>query len=189
MIPENSTIHTLGPEGSFHENALLEFLPSKSVDIRYHTNFGSLLTEKPSNQFIWIAVSNAIAGLVGDNKQIALSRFNKLEAYQYGVSLTLASKNFNKISELSVNDAVVYSHIKALQEASIFLNKHLAQAKQVETRSTSEAAEIIANQDNKHSLAICHKNTALSKKLTIIAENIGNVPPNKNLTLFFLLKT
>jgi prephenate dehydratase len=80
----------------------------------------------------------------------------------------------------------LYSHPQAWTQCTPFLTTHLSHAKREDTTSTSQAAELVANDPSGTSAAICSKLSAELYHLDILVEGIEE--KEGNTTKFLLLR-
>lgn len=177
-------VNILGEAGSFHHMAALEFFNEK-IEIDSKSNFESIFSEVQKNeqQYGVVAIENSIVGSIINN-------YNLLQAsnlHVIGEVYLRVKQNLMALPNQEVTAIKeVHSHPMALMQSSKFLNQY-PKIKQIETKNTSAAAKMIADQQLKGVAAIASEKAAEIYGLEIIEEGIETV--KKNYTRFWVLST
>lgn len=169
-----------GSEGSNTHIALLKLFPqSKPVFYSKFNNVFEALAKKEVEYGI-IPIENSSAGSVIDVYDLMLQyRYYIVSAADIKINHCIAGLDNSEISDIKE----VYSKDQALAQCSRFIDKH--NISPMLYTSTSAAAKMVAESDDKSLAAICSKYAAKEYSLKILDENIQN--DENNCTRFIVI--
>ena len=178
IMKNKKKVYTLGPKGSFHHLACVEYLGGQQ-EIEFCESFAGVFEAVRAGHLGWIALYNSLAGIVENHEAEIEKNFTLLDEMDYEVKLCICAAPKTKLNDLTK----LYSHEKAFGESKRFINEKLPNAELIKCPSTSHAAQKVAQEKEQNSAAICHAETAKFYGLEILT-NIPN--KRKNETSFGL---
>jgi len=170
----------LGPEGTFSEKAAKRWLRHISVPHRLEgkENLPQLFRDLESGKLaqIVVPVENSIEGSVSVTQDYLIS----LPSIRVLGEISLAIEHYlvAKTPLLLEDIAAVYSHPQALAQCHRFLERHLPEAKLVQTTSTAEAARLVREARGPIA-AVTSVEAATKYRLVVLAEKIQDFNGNK----------
>ncbi|WP_186580289.1 prephenate dehydratase domain-containing protein [Aquibacillus kalidii] len=173
-------ISICGLKGSYAETAAIKMV-GENVSFLYCNSFTSALESVQKNQsdFAVLPVKTSNSGFVKEVKELLFSD-NYIVKQKYNLNthhclLALKGTDIRSID-------TVYSHPKALQECSLYLNKINVSERVI--YNTAAGAKHVAEHRLVNVAAIASKLSAKVYGLEIIANNIEN---NDDVTTFYLV--
>ncbi|MCB0321952.1 MAG: prephenate dehydrogenase/arogenate dehydrogenase family protein [Bdellovibrionales bacterium] len=168
----------LGPRGSYSELALTKFLhPQRSLPCNSFTEvFQAVLEERVTCGFV--PLENILQGPITETLDLLFEHHGKLHietCYTLDIVHCLGAAPGTAIADLRS----VHSHEQGFRQCSRFLAAHLAQAEQVVTRSTAQAAESLRQKDIKDAGVIAAEQTLTELGFSILARDIADQPGNR----------
>ncbi len=173
------TIGVLGPIGSFSDEAALRLFGSRYPFV-YFNKVSEIIRAVSEGEIDLglVPIENVLGGTVSETIDALLKYDVKIIAeYWHPINLVLAAKKEMPLDKVER----VLSHPQAISQASGFLERYLPRAEIVFTRSTSEAASLLREND----VAILSEEAAIINNLVILARNIQDNKENK--TRFILV--
>jgi prephenate dehydratase len=174
-------VYYLGPKGSYSHTITKKVFPAKElVDCDSFAEIvGNTLSEKEAAGVL--PIENSITSNIHENMD-----------YLFREQLTIVAEAYLKIrlyligfKEATVEDVKkVYSHPKALSQCRRYIEGHNFTMQQ--TLSTAAARNLILEINDKRVAAIGSKELAVSQKLKILAEDIGD--EKFNITRFAFIR-
>ena len=173
-------ISTLGPQGTFSHQAVMNYDESASV------NFSSTIWDvfeqvsKGEADLGIVPIENSIAGTVNQTAdyliEFKLKIFNEL----------LLSISHNLVGSMSINDIrKLYVHPQTYEQCELFIRKNLPKAEIIFTSSNGKSAEIFSKSEQKSVASIIPNIAASIYKLKIIKTNVQD--NNFNVTRFLVI--
>ena len=191
MEKTKAKVGFLGHLGSFSHEAADKYLTSVGgmFEVVPQDSFPKLFNFNSNGQryLIVVPIDNSIEGLVTPVADLLVEADNFVIIGEYILSikqnlLTLSGTNLLDIKR-------IYSHPQALAQCRNFIekmrDKNKNDIKEIATKSTSEAAKIVAEEKNIFSAAIGGELSALLNHLKIMASDIADA--NNNQTRFLVL--
>lgn len=190
------TVHYLGPKNSYsHEGALELQRENPTIVLEAATHVSKLFAKKEDHKTkdgVWekmlstedaclIPGKNAGSGMVTDHWKLIMSEQAKIVA-EVNVAVN-ASIGGNEGTTLQ-NAVRLYSHKQGIEQTSKFRSGKKWEV--VHAESTAAAAEMAAK-DSQHSLAIASPDALKDNGLAILAEDMGNLPSDRNFTQMFVM--
>jgi len=175
-----------GQSGSFSQLALKQFLQKNKLQYKLcnKKTFLDLCLglENDEASMAILPIENSLAGSVIENYDLLQQRQVKIVGeIIHPINLQLLA--VKKVAIRKIDQ--VFSHPKALEQTSIFFQKH-AHLKPIETLNTAIAAAEVASSKNPKIAAIASLESQQEYGLEILAENIQN--HSNNWTRFLILK-
>lgn len=169
----------LGPEGSYSHVVAKELNRSlPDYELQAMESFFTIHRQvlENSNYIGILPFENSTTSNIYENIEFVFdNEINIIGEYFLPIELNLIGHKTANLSDLKT----VYSHQKALKQASSFIKNNNLSA--IETSSTSKAQDAILNLDNSN-FAIGNK--SIYEELEIKQKNIGNFPNNKTRFVF-----
>ncbi len=165
----------LGPKGTFTELAALKYLKSEAgSEIIFANSIYKVfkLVEQGQVDEGIIPLENQLNGTVRETLDRLFETGLKIKA-QIDLDIHHSLLKNPKTKKIEA----IASHNQALAQCSKFINENYPDAKLINTTSTTEAMEMVANEKIKNGAAIGNKLAAKDYSLEIVAENIED---NKN---------
>lgn len=179
---DNTRVVYFGEKGSYTEQAMNECFGSKVIAIQESTFKGIMkkINNKEADYGV-LPIENTSTGGIGDIYDL-LVQFDNYIVKDHVVKIDHALLGLpdSKISDITR----VYSHPQALQQSSLFLDKH-KNIKQVQCFSTSYGAKKVLEDGDIHQGAIASLNAAKNYNLKVLASDINN--NNVNSTRFIII--
>lgn len=193
-----TTIHYLGPEGTFSELAAramaddagfssCEFVPHRTLAQAMTAVCDTVDTSGDANAFAVVPYYNLIEGLIQETLDL-LVEHNLIVSAAMQLPVRFAVGGFVREDEMPISpeqpippgqivwpvteNVPVFSHPKGLAQCSNFLRENLPSAVLRESTSTSQAAARVA--EDRFGLAIARRETLERYGLPVLADDIGN---------------
>lgn len=157
----------LGPQFSFHHLAAISKFGDNLLPV-FSAGFKEIIDSVISgdSEYGILAVHNSNAGYVGNNfSLIAESGLYVTGEIKLQIHFYLAAKQHIPIADITS----IASHPVGLQQCAAFLQK-FPHARLIETSSTSQAAEWIAQSDDIYAAALAGKQSIADNRLIILEE-------------------
>lgn len=175
-------ISYLGPPGTYtHQAALKKF--GHSLDFISQKNIGSVFRSVSAKevQYGIVPLENSIEGMVNSTLDYLLEY--DLQIYSE-VALSIHHNLIGNVNSLQ-DIQELYTHAQALGQCRQWLSVHLPQVSILETASTAQAVEIVAQKKSKHCAAIGSATAANLYQLPIVQHSIEDIA--KNFTRFIVI--
>ena len=200
------TIHYLGPEGTFSEQAVrdmaqmtLEEANRQSCEFVPHQTLSRAMTAVcdavDANAFAVVPYYNLIEGLIQETLDLLIEReLTVFSAMQLPVCFAIGGfvqKEASVVQAAKVDwpvteKVLVFSHPKGLAQCSDFLQQNLPVATWCESTSTSQAVKQVA--EDRFGLAVARRETLEQFGLPVLANDVGNrLYSRHNYTEFLLV--
>lgn len=183
----------MGPEGSFSHEAVDKYLGrvDEAFEIAPQDSFPRVFNFDSGDQEYWVVVpiDNSIEGLVTPVADLLVETDNFVIVGEYILPI---KQNLLALSGLGAklsNIKRIYSHPQALAQCRKFIEKLRGESnidiEEIATKSTSEAAKIVAEKEDIFSVAIGGELSAHLNYLKIISSDMADAYNNK--TRFLVL--
>ncbi len=181
---ENSTVSFLGPEGTYTEEATLNFFGG-NANLTAKKTVDAAIADvvSGSSDFAVIPQENTIGGAV-TNYVDALIRSK--DVFVVGEIMLPISQTLMGVSGATLEAiTTVCSHAQGLSQSETWRKEHLPNARTLEMPSTAAAARYVSEQKDTSIAAVASSGAARLYGLTILAENVQISTANK--TRFYVL--
>jgi prephenate dehydratase len=177
-------ISYLGPEGTFTEEALLDYLGSHTAEIAARPTIEDVLSDVAvgAARFGFVPIENSIEGTVFPTLDALIFRFRLLIAGEWNLPIRQQLIGAPGAELAEVTEVLSYQH--ALGQVSRFLREKLPHATLTPTNSTAEAVQLVASQGSRALAAIGPRRAADLYELAVLAADIDDRVDN---TTRFLL--
>jgi len=183
---ENAVVSYLGPEGTYTQEACMNYFKHEGKYIPYVTVTEAVdaLVNGDCNYSV-IPQENSIGGAVIEYLDVVI---NEPSVNVVGEIELPINQNLLVVSGTSLeNINKVYSHKQGIAQGKAWLEENLPNAEIVEVSSTAEGARIVSENDSNTDAAIASAACADVYKLDILVDGIQQNDLNK--TRFYVLTT
>jgi len=178
-------ISYLGPEGTFTEEALMEYLGPHGAETVARPTIEDVLSDVAAGaaRFGFVPIENSIEGTVFPTLDALIFRFRLLIAGEWNLPIRQQLIGVPGAELTEVTEVLSYQH--ALGQVSRFLRERLPHATLTPTNSTAEAVSLVASRNERSLAAIGPRRAADLYRLAVLAADIDDHADNT--TRFLLL--